>query len=1301
MIKNNDVYKVLLIILLLFCILIFTGQAFASLPAEISIPSTWSPNGTRNYNILGNTYISHEYNVGFDPEYDFYGDVCVVTKLSNPSDLESEIVITDEDELRAVTNYALWKNSNSLNDWYSSSRWLQEKDHFIEMHETVYNPNNEDIVNGLFWMSNFLFNVTGLVYSGGISGVSTLSLGYFGLKLGLDTLDFVEASCSRPDENGLKYAIQAIADMDPDERAALENQIGSIEDYITRGSTYDIIGSANEAETEARLLLTLSKLSTTGIEIINDIKAAIDPILVETSYGQVALNSAVSLAVGSGCLLAIDLVLFEGIEDINVWFTQCMKQGNLHSGVGVVICQSIADDLDELETITDPIQFELKLALIIRKIIYYHAIYYELVANVSNYAHLINDDFVGNLAIKDSDLDILDDNLSNFEDYFDNALKGSIGIAEVYNYLIEKGINSYGISILPSGGDPSCTTTTTWGVFGQVVDGNGDGVSGATVNVFLSGYSQSWGSDTTDSNGNYSISNISAPAKGSYTITIEATSGGATGTNSSQTLEVTKVEEGHDLSLEGVNGGFSVDPMSITPGGACNLIVERITNKGEYPEDFDLIFELKYPNGSLCASKSKHLSLNAGISLTNQSETLFSDSSESGNYIAMVRIDCPNDTNPEDNQRSLSVYVGQIQNYTQYKGDYVCCDIDNPIMTYGIYKLNVLFITDDYFRADVLINDALLEPLVRFNPGEPHYYLGGNLLIFCNITDSSSQYACAFIGEPNEPNPFNYTPSTPHFSQGTTGILKVECPTGSEFRNFSDLDIILTDDVSTVRGWYDRETFVNDWEVNRKFNIPASQATGTYTVWFSESLVGGDYVYLKKLDFVIEKGHDAFVNSISTKVDGVEKTEFDIGENVSITANVGVSGGYTEEVNVVLSITGPNGYSYPDSKDRIESKATIGSTSQDIIFNPWNTSGLVPGNYTISVTANMGEDINSGNNTKTKAIVIKELPALIVDGQTDKATYDQGEQIELTATVTDPNSNPVDDATVTATITWPDLTESNPALSYNTMSDKYEYYFNATQFGDYTIELRAVKTNYGTGTKELPLVTVNNTPPDTVINNVVPSEGQTINSNSVSFSWTGSDFGTPVHHLAYSWKLDESTYSDFSTNTIIELNELSDGPHTFYVKAFDGVLEDSTPAQRSFIVNTSEPPEVYLSKTANKATVTSGEVVTYTITYDNDGAGPAKNAIIEDVIPANTTYVAASASSGNSIHIGNVVVEVKVNATWEADSASPSGEVTAVRWIFDSDIAVDDDDNYGTAEDESPNTNDTDAGTVTLQVTIE
>ena len=883
MFKNNNVYKILHIILLLFCILTFTSQTFASLPDEINIPSIWEPHGTENYNILGNTYVSHEYNV-WDPDNNFAGYVYVVTKLSNPSDPDSEIIVTDQDELRAVTLYAFYKNSWKLSLWDSSSDWLEQRDNFIELYE-IYNPNNADYVNALFFTSNVLFNVGGLMLTGGISGISTLSLAYYGIGIGLDTLDFIEAACEKPSANELKYAIQAIADMDSDEKAALESQIGSIEDYISRGSTYDISGVLNEAEWEARLLLNLNELSTTGIEIIDDIKAASDPILAQTSYGNITINSAVSLAAASGCLLAVDLVFYQDLEDINVWFTRCVKQGNLHAGVGTIICQSIADDLNELETITDPIEFELKLSSIIRKILYFHSIYYELVANVHNYSHLINDEggISGNLAINDSDLENLDDNLSYFKDYLDDVMVQARRIAEKYNYLIERGMNSYGISIEPFGENPSCTISSTWDVSGKVADGLGNGISGASVNVFLEGYSQSWGNGTTDSNGNYSINNIPAPSNDeSYTITIEVDYNGDTNSDSSQTLTVTDPKEGHDLALN----GFEVEPMSITPGGALTLNALGITNKGEYNEEFDLIFELKYPDGSLCASKTKHLSLEAGHSLGWQSETLSSNSSVSGNYTAMVRIDCPYDINPEDNESSLSVYVGQIQDYTQYKGDYVCCNIDNPTMTYGAYKLNVLYI-GSYFRADVLKNNSIIASSVRFDYEVPHYFDGNQLLVFCYISDSSSQNACAFMGTPNSV-PFKYTPSTPHFSQGTTGILKVECATSSEFRYFYDSDIILTDDVSTVRDWYDRETFINDWEVNRKFNIPVSQSTGTYTVWFSESLFGGDYVYLKKLDFVIEKGHDAFVNSISTKVDGVEKTEFDIGEDVTITANVGV-----------------------------------------------------------------------------------------------------------------------------------------------------------------------------------------------------------------------------------------------------------------------------------------------------------------------------------------------------------------------------------------------------------------------------
>ncbi len=1289
MFKIDDIYKILQIIFLIFCILVFTGQALASLPTEIKIPENWTElTVLTDTDVLGSHYAIHYFQTDYS-ELPYNGNFPVVTKLAIPGDLNSETVILDETELKAVTYFAYWYGiSERLTPTYDFL-YNQPFD-FDEIYE-AYSP--DVLSNVIFVLDHLLFKIA-LAFSGGDGLLSVGTL----LSIGPDLISFINAINAPLSDNPgfLRYVLQGAGDVDPTILGDIESSLGvSLEEYIQQGST---ILYQEEMEISDLLLSCIKNL-----EYINSqIDAAVDPILMNTSYGEVALNNAVNAAFVAAAQFTVstlaDYSIYDPIQDSLAYYNDLIKQGNLHAGVGKYINESAYNDLVNLHALAvnnNWDEFIDVMAKCLKKMDYLYKLHDELWYNIYWYSLKINE--AGSVMhLSQDDLDLIETRGESAGEELFEELDELYLISQFVDFWENNSYPNFGFDILPSGGDPSCTTTTTWGVSGTVADGNGNGILGASVNVFLEGYSQSWGSDVTDSNGNYSISNISAPAKGSYTITIETTSGGTTGTNSTQTLTVTKVEEGHDLSLEGVNGGFSVDPMSITPGGACNLIVERITNKGEYPEEFDLIFELKYPNGSLCASKSKHLSLNAGISLTNQSETLFSDSSESGNYIAMVRIDCPYDINPEDNQRSLSVYVGQIQNYTQYKGDYLDCYPEDPVMVYGDYQLDVYSMMTGYFWANVLKNNNVIASNVKFDRYVPHYFDGNQLLVFCEM--SEIQYSSAYMGTPNTV-PFTYNPSTPHFPQGMTGDLTVISNTGEDIRSFGDEDIILTDDVSYVRNWYIGENGQYDYMV-RHFKIPVDQSVGTYTVWFDDSIEQQQYHYLKKLDFVIEKGHDAFVNSISTKVGGVEKTEFDIGEDVTITANVGVSGGYTEEVNVVLSITGPNSYYYPDSKDRIESKATIGSTSQDIAFDSWNTSGLMPGNYTITVTANMGADINSGNNTKTKAVVIKELPALIVNGQTDKTTYDQGEQIELTATVTDPNTSPVNDATVTATITWPDLTESNPALSYSTSSGKYEYNFNAPQFGSYTIELRAVKTNYGTGIKELPVITVINTPPDTTINNVVPSEGQTINSSSVIFSWTGSDSGTPVHHLAYSWKLDQGTYSDFSTNTIIELNGLSDDPHIFYVKAFDGVLEDQTPAQRSFIV-APEPPEVYLSKTANKTTVTSGEVVTYTITYDNDGAGPAKNAIIEDMIPANTTYEATSASSGNVIHTGNVVVEVKVNGTWEADSASPSGEVTTVRWTFDSDIAVDDGDNYGTAEDESPNINDTDAGTVTLQVTID
>jgi uncharacterized repeat protein (TIGR01451 family) len=226
--------------------------------------------------------------------------------------------------------------------------------------------------------------------------------------------------------------------------------------------------------------------------------------------------------------------------------------------------------------------------------------------------------------------------------------------------------------------------------------------------------------------------------------------------------------------------------------------------------------------------------------------------------------------------------------------------------------------------------------------------------------------------------------------------------------------------------------------------------------------------------------------------------------------------------------------------------------------------------------------------------------------------------------------------------------------------------------------------------------------PDTSITSSGPNG--TIDYNDVSFTFVGSDNLIQASNLIYSYYLYgyDSGYSAFSSNTTKSYSNLPNASYTFYVKAKDEAGNvDSSPASRSFTVNyTPTAPELFLKKSADKQTVNPSEILTYSIVYDNDGTESAQNVVIEDIIPDGMTYVANSASTNNFYHTGSVTVEVKVNNAWKVDSTTPGGLVTAVRWIFGSNISADDGDNYGSAEDESPNTGDTDAGKVTLQVTI-
>lgn len=75
-----------------------------------------------------------------------------------------------------------------------------------------------------------------------------------------------------------------------------------------------------------------------------------------------------------------------------------------------------------------------------------------------------------------------------------------------------------------------------------------------------------------------------------------------------------------------------------------------------------------------------------------------------------------------------------------------------------------------------------------------------------------------------------------------------------------------------------------------------------------------------------------------------------------------------------------------------------------------------------------------------------------------------------------------------------------------------------------------------------------------------------------------------------------------------------------------------------------------IAKSVDKADAVSGDTLTYTLSYTNDGEGAATNVKVEDVIPANTSYVVGSATNNGAL--------VGSSLTWNLGTVAAGAEGT-------------------------------------------
>lgn len=736
----------------------------------------------------------------------------------------------------------------------------------------------------------------------------------------------------------------------------------------------------------------------------------------------------------------------------------------------------------------------------------------------------------------------------------------------------------------------------TWDVTGRVTQA-GSAVSGASVYLKIMGNLLVTGA--TQSNGSFGFTQLPGPSgTGQYPITVEITKGGMHAASHAVNLVVTDPDSGYEIQLQ----NFSVSPLSLQSGNvaisasAYNSSTKTGTITG------NLVFQLINPSGQAQTQKQ---SFSLSRSGSTGAQTKHFSVGADGQYTAAAYLELFNrDSDPTNNSDSAAVYVGSIPNYDQYQIHY---EAGNPginyTATHGGYTIKVLDANTNY-SVDFRINNGTN---VTVDPGEFYTGFDGGKLVLTNVYGDYDE-----AGEPvmfdmwvAPSGAFSISPAHLQVTQGQRDAQFVY-----EWSGTQKLDLW---QVEAAKVTSDGKTIANDWGEDFskdkisdgksyiEFDVPSNAACRTYEFWLELTAEGGDD-YAQKVQVTVNPARDVQVTSLSPS----GGTAYDIGQTVPIVAAVSASGSYTESVNTVLTITGPSDYSHTVSQ-----LATV-SGSKDVTFQ-WPTTGLTDGSYTIQVTAHIGSDANTGNNSKSVGITLNPLPALTLAATADPANCAQGDTISFNASVSGP-SGAVTGATVRATVTHPDSTTSTVSLDAGAQAGQYSAQFLVAQVGDHSVAVEASHRDYQSGSGSAAFTSTNGNP-DTEITSTFPAEGAWINRTSVTFHVSGSDAGTPTQDLVYSHCVNQGPWSAYSSNTVLQLRGLADGQNCLQVKARDNgspLREDLSPASRTFHVDTTAPALAITGPSTTGTYTTDQDSVTVTGTASDDGGSGIATIEVED-----------------------------------------------------------------------------------------
>ncbi|MHC4278335.1 MAG: Ig-like domain-containing protein [Planctomycetota bacterium] len=127
------------------------------------------------------------------------------------------------------------------------------------------------------------------------------------------------------------------------------------------------------------------------------------------------------------------------------------------------------------------------------------------------------------------------------------------------------------------------------------------------------------------------------------------------------------------------------------------------------------------------------------------------------------------------------------------------------------------------------------------------------------------------------------------------------------------------------------------------------------------------------------------------------------------------------------------------------------------------------------------------------------------------------------------------------------------------------------------------------------------TPPETTITSGVP---EFTGSPDITIDYTGTDDVSAAGALEFSYSVDAGNWSAWSPGTSASITGLSDGAHTFAVKARDEAGNvDPTPAEASFTVDTTPPALTLNQPNPSRLWPPNGEMVTVSFSGNAQDSG--------------------------------------------------------------------------------------------------